>query len=110
MGANGDETNGHGGDGGDGGADSNEFRTPADYEALGRLQVDFDDLGQVYERLGRGISATGGGVASLERDQVEESLGRWRRVRAEADELFEELAAEAIRLTARPILVPPWTW
>lgn len=105
MGANGDETNGNGG--GDDG-DSNDFRTPADYDALQRLGVAADELGVAYEGLGRSLSAAGPDLPSLEEVQVAAFWERWERERADADELRDRIKAESIRLTRRPILRPPW--
>lgn len=101
------ETNGNGG-AGDDGNDSNDFRTPADYDALQRLGCDIDDVGVAEQELGRGLSAFGGGVATLDQGQVAAFWERWRLERSRADELLEELEAESLRLTKRPILQPPW--
>jgi hypothetical protein len=100
------ETNGDG-DSGEG-EDSNDFRTPADYDDLQRLSIDIDELGVAEQGIGRSLSAFGGDVAFLEQDQVAAFWSRYHRVRADADELRAELEAESLRLTKRPILRPPW--
>lgn len=79
-----------------------------DYSELGRLAADLVDLGGAAEGLGRSLSALGPDLPALERDQVAAFFDRWRAARADADLLLDELQAEALALTSKPIRHPPW--
>lgn len=106
MGETPDETNGSGGT--DDGGDSNDFRTPVDYDDLVTIGACLVDLEEAYEGLANSLGALGPDVGALEQDQVAAFWERYHERRAEADELRDRLQAETLRLTLRPILKPPW--